>query len=48
MKERETEHEPRKNREREVDTESKAGCRLPAVSTEPDMGFELTTREIMT
>ena len=35
-------------REREVDTESEAGSRLWAVSTEPDAGLELTNREIMT
>ena len=34
--------------EREGDTESEAGCRFPAVSTEPDAGLELTEREIMT
>ena len=34
--------------EREGDTESEAGSRLQAVSTEPDKGLELTTREIMT
>ena len=34
--------------EREGDTESEAGSRLPAVSTEPDAGLELTNREIMT
>ena len=34
--------------QREGDTESKAGSRLRAVSTEPDMGLELTDREIMT
>ena len=34
--------------EREGDTESKAGSRLQAVSTEPDVGLELTNREIMT
>ena len=34
--------------EREGDTESKAGSRLRAVSTEPDVGLELTNREIMT
>ena len=34
--------------EREGDTESKAGSRLRAVSTEPDAGLELTNREIMT
>ena len=34
--------------ERVGDTESEAGSRLPAVSTEPDMGLELTNYEIMT
>ena len=34
--------------EREGDTESETGSRLPAVSTEPDAGLELTDREIMT
>ena len=34
--------------EREGDTESEAGSRLRAVSTEPDTGLELTSREIMT
>ena len=34
--------------EREEDTESEAGSRLWAVSTEPDAGLELTNREIMT
>ena len=34
--------------EREGDTESEAGSRLPAVSTEPDAGFKPTNREIMT
>ena len=34
--------------EREGDTESKAGSRPRAVSTEPDAGLELTNREIMT
>ena len=33
--------------EREVDTESKAGARLRAVSTEPDAGLELTNSEVM-
>ena len=33
-------------REREGDTESEAGSRLRAVSTEPDLGLELTNREI--
>ena len=34
--------------EREGDTESEAGSRLWAVSTEPDVGLELTDCEIMT
>ena len=34
--------------EREGDTESKAGSRLRAVSTEPDTGLELMSHEIMT
>ena len=34
--------------EKEGDTESEAGSRLRAVSTEPDMGLELTDCEIMT
>ena len=34
--------------EREGDTESEAGSRLQAVSTEPDAGLELTNRESMT
>ena len=34
--------------EREGDTESQAGSRLRAVSTEPDTGLELTDREIVT
>ena len=34
--------------EREGDTVSEAGSRLPAVNTEPDLGFEPTDREIMT
>ena len=34
--------------EREGDTESEAGSRLWAVSTEPDTGLKLTNREIMT
>ena len=36
------------DRERDGDTESEAGSRLRAVSTEPDAGLELTDREIMT
>ena len=34
--------------EREGDTESEAGSGFRAVSTEPDMGLELTNCEIMT
>ena len=34
--------------EREGDTESETGSRLRAVSTKPDVGLELTDREIMT
>ena len=34
--------------DREGDIESKAGSRLWAVSTEPDVGLELTNGEIMT
>ena len=34
--------------EREGDTESEAGSRLRAVSTEPNSGLELTKRKIMT
>ena len=34
--------------EREGDTESEAGSRPPAVSTEPYAGLELTDCEIMT
>ena len=34
--------------ERVGDTESEAGSRLRAVSTEPDVGLELMDREIVT
>ena len=34
--------------EREGDTESEAGSRLWALSTEPDMGLELTSYAIVT
>ena len=34
--------------EKEGDTESEAGSRLGAVSTEPDAGLKPTKREIMT
>ena len=33
---------------REGDTESEAGSRLPAVSTEPEVGLEPMNHEIMT
>ena len=54
LRERETdrvwagEEQREREREREGDTESKAGSRFWATSTEPDMGLELTDREIMT
>ena len=35
-------------REREGDTEPEAGSGLRAVNTDPDVGLELTSREIMT
>ena len=38
----------RRGAKREGDTESKAGSRLWAVSTEPDVGLELTNWETMT
>ena len=34
--------------QREGDTESEAGSRLSAVSTEPDAGLKLMNREVMT
>ena len=37
-----------RDREREGDTESEAGSRLPAVSTEPNAGLKLTNHEIKT
>ena len=37
-----------KGAEREGDTESKAGSRRQAVSTEPNAGLELTNHEIIT
>ena len=41
---REREREWGRNREREGDTESEAGSRLRAVSTESNVGLELTDR----
>ena len=40
--------EGQREREREGGTESEAGSRLRAVSTEPAAGLELTDCEIMT
>ena len=34
--------------ERDRDTESETGSRLRAISPEPDVGLELTDREIVT
>ena len=48
LRERDTEHEQGRGREREGDTESEGGPGLRAVSTEPDVGLELTNLEIMT
>ena len=45
--ERETKCEWGQGRERQGDTESEAGSRLQAVSTEPDVGLELMNRKIM-
>ena len=42
LRQRETEHEPGRGRERKGDTASEAGSRLQAVSTEPDAGLEPT------
>ena len=53
MRERERERERAerewgRGRERDTHTESKAGSRLWAVSTEPDAGLKPTNHEIMT
>ena len=40
--------EGQRDRQTDRQTESEAGSRIQAVSTEPDMGLELTNREIMT
>ena len=45
---RERESMSSRGAEREGDTESEAGSRPRAVSTEPDVGPEPTNREIMT
>ena len=42
LRDRETQSVSRGGAEREGDTESEAGSRLRAVSTEPDVGLELT------
>ena len=47
-REKERQSMSRGGAEKEGDTESKAGSRLRAVSTEPNAGLELTNREIMT
>ena len=48
FRERETECELGKGRESEGDTESKAGSRLCAVSTDPRAGLASTNQGIMT
>ena len=45
---RERKHERGRSRETEGDTESEAGSRLRAVSTESDMGLKLINCKIMT
>ena len=47
MREKDTEYKSGRDRE-EGDTESEAGYRLWAVSTEPNVGLKLTNCEIMT
>ena len=46
--ERDRARQSRGGAEREGDTESEAGSRPRAISTEPDAGLELTDREIVT
>ena len=48
LRETETARDGEGQRGREGDRESEAGSRLRAVSTEPDAGLELTSREVMT
>ena len=48
LREKEHVHRWGRGREKAGDTESEAGSRLQAVSTEPDAGLELTDREIVT
>ena len=47
-RERERQSMSRGGAERRGDTESEAGSRLGAVSTEPDAGLKFTNREVMT
>ena len=48
LRDRERQSMSRGGAERGGDTESEAGSRLRAVSTEPDAGLELTDRQIVT
>ena len=48
MFEREREGAQVEKGQREGDTESEVGSRLRAISTQPDLGLELTNRKIMT
>ena len=48
LRERASEHELGEGQRERGDTESEAGSRLRAVSTEPDAELELTSCEIMT
>ena len=48
MREKERQSMSRGGSEREGDTDSEAGSKLQAVSTEPNVGLELTNREIVT
>ena len=48
LRQREAEDERGRGRERGGETESKAGSRLRAVSTERYAGLELTSSEVMT
>ena len=48
LREKERQSASRREERTEGDTESEAGSRIWAVSTEPDAGLELTDREIMT
>ena len=48
LRERERQSVNREGAEREGDTESETGSKLPAVSTEPDAGLKLVNHEIMT